>query len=112
MHIWTTFVNATNSHPRGVEACIRSSYSLAATDGWDSLIAREVDAMCHCLCFGHRRTFSMDDGTGLNHGEGWDWRDKDLRSNASMCLLDMKKSKRLGLHEGSRTSLADCSGLL
>jgi len=80
---------------QGVEACIRSSYSLAATDGWDSLIAREVDAMCHCLCFGHRRTFSMDDGTGLNHGEGWDWRDKDLRSNASMCLLDMKKSKVL-----------------
>ncbi|CAE7252929.1 unnamed protein product [Symbiodinium natans] len=71
-----------DSDSKGVEACIQSSFNLAATAQWPVLMAREVDAMCHYLCYGHREPTSMDNASKGNefHGQGKDWKKEEVRT--------------------------------
>ena len=69
-----------DSDNQGVEACIQSSFNAAATAQWHVLMAREAEAMCHYLCYGHREPTSFDSGKDNGHGHGKDWGKPEVRT--------------------------------
>ena len=81
---------------KGVEACVKSSLNMAAVEGWSTIVAREIDAMCHYLVFDHRSAYAFDDGTRKGMaGHGLDWQDSAVREGAQKLLLDSEKTRVL-----------------
>lgn len=75
--------------PECVEACVQCSVNMSAVHGWPTIVAREMDAMCHYLAFDHRKAYEFDTGA---HHHGLDWRKESVRRRARKRLLNAAKS--------------------